>query len=245
MSTVATGLDVAWDLAFLPDGRALVTERPGRVQLLSGERRLRRAQLGRIDVSAQGEGGLLGVAVDPRFGRDSDFVYFFFTTSSGMEVARYRLRGTRLTRDATILDGIEAGAIQTAGASASAPTAGCTCRRATPGSPSSRRTGSRNGKFLRMEPDDEYRGAGGTPEIFSRGHRNAHGFAWHPRSRRLISTEHGPTATTRSPRHPRPQPWPYAGARDPAGRVSRGRPAKSPPRCEQRRALDASADVRG
>jgi len=92
-----------------------VTERPGRVRLLSSARRLRREPLGRIDVSAQGEGGLLGVAVDPRFGQDNDFVYFFFTTSAGMEVARYRLRGTRLSRDATILDGIEAGAIHDSG----------------------------------------------------------------------------------------------------------------------------------
>ena len=76
VSTVATGLNIPWDIAFLPDGRALVTERPGRVRLLSRDRKLRRAPLARIAVSARGEGGLLGVAIDPRFGTSgNDFVY--------------------------------------------------------------------------------------------------------------------------------------------------------------------------
>ena len=192
VGTVATGLEVPWDLAFLPDGRALVTERPGRVRLLSAERRLRRDPLARIAVSAQGEGGLLGVAVDPRFGEGNDFVYFYYTTSSGMEVARYRLRGTRLTRDATILDGIEAGAIHDSGRIRFGPDGRLYVSTGDAGRPQlAQDPGSRNGKYLRLDPA-EYRGAGGQPEIFSRGHRNAQGFAWQPRSKRLISTEHGP-----------------------------------------------------
>ncbi len=192
VSTVATGLDIPWEIAFLPDGRALITERPGRVRLLTRERRLRREPLGRIAVSAQGEGGLLGVAVDPRFGEGNDFVYFYFTTSSGMKVDRYRLRGTRLRRDATILDGIEAGAIHDSGRIHFGPddrlyvSTGDAGRAALAQDPQ-----SRNGKFLRLDAA-EYRGGGGTPEIFSRGHRNAQGFAWQPRTKRLISTEHGP-----------------------------------------------------
>lgn len=141
MSTIATGLEVPWDIAFLPDGRALVTERAGRVRLLSSDRRLRRQPLARIRVSARGEGGLLGVAIDPRFGDGSDFVYLYFTTASGMKVAQDRR--------------------------------------------------SRNGKYLRLDPR-EYRGDGGTAEIFSLGHRNAQGFDWQPRTGRLFSTEHGP-----------------------------------------------------
>ena len=192
VSTIAGGLEIPWDLAFLPDGRALVTERPGRVRLLTRERRLRRQPLARIAVSARGEGGLLGVAVDPRFGRGSDFVYFYFTTSSGMEVARYRLRGTRLSRDATILDGIEAGAIHDSGRIRFGPDGRLYVSTGDAGRPAlAQDPGSRNGKYLRLDPE-HYRGDGGKPEIFSRGHRNAQGFAWQPRSRRLISTEHGP-----------------------------------------------------
>ena len=192
VSTIVTGLKVPWDLAFLPDGRALVTERPGRVRLLTRERRLRREPLARLAVSAQGEGGLLGVAVDPRFGRGNDFVYLYFTTSAGMKVARYRLRGTRLRRDRTILAGIKAGAIHDSGRIRFGPDGRLYIATGDAGEPElAQSSRSRNGKYLRLDPK-EYRGDGGRPEIFSRGHRNAQGFAWHPRSRRLISTEHGP-----------------------------------------------------
>ena len=219
VSTVATGVETPWDLAFLPDGRALVTERPGRVRLLSRGRRLRREPLGRIMVSAQGEGGLLGVAVDPRFGQGNDFVYFYFTTSAGMEVARYRLRGTRLSRDAKILDGIEAGAIHDSGRIRFGPDGRLYVSTGDAGRPElAQDPGSRNGKYLRLDPE-EYRGDGGRPEVFSRGHRNAQGFAWQPRSRRLISTEHGPDGddevnlVTRGGNYG----WPRARGRDHGG----------------------------
>jgi len=192
VSTIATGLNVPWEIAFLPNGSALVTERPGRVRLLTRDRKLRRQPLARIAVSAEGEGGLLGVAIDPRFGQGNDFVYFYFTKSSGMKVARYRLRGTRLRRDATILDGIEAGPIHDSGRIRFGPDRRLYVSTGDAGRPElAQDPQSLNGKYLRLDPR-EYRGDGGTPEIFSRGHRNAQGLAWQPRSGRLISTEHGP-----------------------------------------------------
>jgi len=192
VTTIATGLRVPWDIAFMPDGSALVTERGGRVRLLTRERRLRPQPLARIRVSAQGEGGLLGVAVDPRFGQDNDFVYFYFTTSSGMKVARYRLNGTRLRRDATILDGIAAGAIHDSGRIRFGPDGRLYVSTGDAGRPQlAQDPQSLNGKYLRLD-SSEYRGDGGTPEIFSRGHRNAQGLAWTPGTNRLISTEHGP-----------------------------------------------------
>jgi len=219
VSTVARGLNVPWDLAFLPDGRALVTERPGRVRLLSAGRKLRGAPLARIAVSAQGEGGLLGVAIDPRFGQDNDFVYFYFTTASGMKLARYRLQGTRLRRDATILDGIEAGPIHDSGRIRFGPDGRLYIATGDAGRPElAQDPQSLNGKYLRLDAS-EYRGSGGTPEIFSRGHRNAQGFAWQPKTKRLISTEHGPDGddevnlVTRGGNYG----WPEARGRDHGG----------------------------
>ncbi len=74
LETIATGLEAPWEIAFLPDGSALVTERPGRVRLLERNRALRDEPIAEIDVAAIGEGGLLGMAVDPRFASNR-FVY--------------------------------------------------------------------------------------------------------------------------------------------------------------------------
>ena len=114
LETVAEGLEAPWDLAFLPDGRALVTERPGRVRLLSANGRLDPEPLAEIDVAAIGEGGLLGVAVDPEFESNS-FVYLYRTTEAGNQVVRYLFDGQGLQEDRVLVDGIQAGAIHDGG----------------------------------------------------------------------------------------------------------------------------------
>ena len=65
--TVAEGLEHPWALAFLPDGRILVTERPGRLRIVSPTGRVSEPLGGVPRVQAQGQGGLLDVAVDPSF----------------------------------------------------------------------------------------------------------------------------------------------------------------------------------
>jgi len=192
VSLVARGLEVPWEIAFLPDGRALVTERPGRVRILSKGGTLRRAPVGRVRVSADGEGGLLGLALDPRFGNGNDFVYLYYTTASGMELARYRFRGGRLRRDRVILRRIAAGPIHDSGRIAFGPGERLYVATGDAGNESlPQRPRSRNGKFLRLSPGS-YRGRGGRAEIFSRGHRNPQGFDWQPGTGRLVATEHGP-----------------------------------------------------
>ena len=104
--TVASGLDTPWSIAWLPDRRALVTERPGRVRLLSASGELRDEPVGEVDVveSDGSESGLLGIAVDPEFA-DNGFVYLYRTTDGGNEVARYRFAGDRLTEDGVVVRG--------------------------------------------------------------------------------------------------------------------------------------------
>lgn len=193
VTTLARRLDIPWEIAFLPDGRALVTERPGRVRLLSRGGKLRRSPVARVRVSAQGEGGLLGLALDPRFGRSNRFVYLYYTTSSGMKLTRYRFTGSRLVRDKVILGRIAAGSIHDSGRIAFGPDNRLYVATGDAGNTSlPQRRSSRNGKFLRLSPRS-YRGRGGRAQTYSIGHRNPQGFDWQPGTGRLVSTEHGPT----------------------------------------------------
>jgi glucose/arabinose dehydrogenase len=192
VKTVATGLVIPWELAFLPDGRALVTERPGRVRLLSRNGRLQRTPVARVPVSTQGEGGLLGVALDPDFAHNH-LVYLYFTAGSSMRLERWRFTRGRLRRQRSLVEGIAAGRIHDSGRIAFGPDQRLYVATGDAGNGRlAQRSDSLNGKFLALTPD-QYRGAGGRPQVISMGHRNPQGFDWEPGTGRLIATEHGPT----------------------------------------------------
>jgi glucose/arabinose dehydrogenase len=198
VKTVATGLEIPWEIAFLPDGRALVTERPGRVRLLGRDGRLQRTPVARIGVSARGEGGLLGLAVDPDFAANH-FVYLYFTTAPGMRLERWRFSNGRLQRERSLVDGIAAGRIHDSGRIAFGPDHRLYVATGDAGDGNlAQRSDSLNGKFLALTPE-QYRGAGGPPQIISSGHRNPQGFDWELGTDRLIATEHGPTAGVDGP----------------------------------------------
>jgi glucose/arabinose dehydrogenase len=189
---VAAGLRVPWQIAFLPDGGALVTERPGKVRLLGRDRRLRRGPLARVRVTTQGEGGLLGLALDPEFRRNG-FVYLYFTRGSSMRLERWRLTRGRLVRQRSLVSGIRAGQVHDSGRIAFGPDRRLYVATGDAGQPTlAQDPSSLNGKFLSLTAG-QYRGRGGRPQIVSRGHRNPQGFDWQPGSGRLIATEHGPT----------------------------------------------------
>lgn len=191
VQTFVTGLEIPWEIAFLPDGRALVTERPGRVRVISADGELLDRPAAEIDVAAVGEGGLLGLALDPEFDENA-LVYAYYTTESGNELARYRLDGDRLGEEAVVLDGITAAAIHDGGRIHFGPDDRLYISTGDAGQDSlSQEPGSPNGKLLRMDAS-EYRGDGGDAEVFTLGHRNPQGFDWQPDSDRLIATEHGP-----------------------------------------------------
>jgi glucose/arabinose dehydrogenase len=195
LETVATNLEVPWELAFLPDGSALLTERPGRVRRFSPGGELDPEPVAEIPVAAVGEGGLLGLAVDPDFERN-DFVYLYRTTDTGNEVARYRYAGGELTGEATILDGIAAAPIHDGGRIRFGPDDRLYVSTGDAGQDElAQDRGSLNGKILAMEPDS-YRsdGKGNPIEVVSLGHRNPQGFGWQPGTDRLYENEHGPEA---------------------------------------------------
>ena len=101
VTTYAEGLEHPWALAFLPDGRLLVTERPGRLRIVDKSGRLSQPLAGVPRVHAQGQGGLLDVALDPDFAKN-DVVYLSYAEpgdggTAGTAVARATLGANGLT----------------------------------------------------------------------------------------------------------------------------------------------------
>jgi glucose/arabinose dehydrogenase len=191
--TVATGLHIPWDIALLPGGGALVTERPGRVRLIEPDGGLRESPVARIAVSAKGEGGLLGLALDPQFAANGD-VYLYYTTAAGMRLARWHWTGSVLLPEATLVTAIQAGKVHDSGRIAFGPdrrlyvATGDAGKRALAQNPR-----SLNGKFLTLTPD-QYRGAGLVrPAIHALGLRNPQGFDWQPGTGALVANDHGPS----------------------------------------------------
>jgi glucose/arabinose dehydrogenase len=184
VEVVAEGLEVPWEIVWLPDGRALITERSGRIRMLDG------TLVAEVPVSALGEGGLMGLALDPDF-ESQPFVYLYYTTADGLQLERWRFENDRLTREASLIDGvIEAGPIHDSGRIAFGPDDALYVATGDAGNPElAQEEDSLNGKYLRLT---DYRGGPTRPEIVSSGHRNPQGFDWEPGTDRLISTEHGP-----------------------------------------------------
>ncbi len=165
--TVATGLSVPWGIAFLPNGDALVAERAGRILRIKPGGRPRLAM--RVPgVSAVGEGGLLGLAISPRYARDRS-VYAYYTSPSDNRIVRFRLRGALRP----VLTGLAKAGIHNGGRIAFGPDGKLYAGVGDAGNTASAQDpGSRNGKILRMNRD------GGGARVWSLGHRNVQGLAW-------------------------------------------------------------------
>jgi glucose/arabinose dehydrogenase len=196
-----------WALAFLPDGRMLVTERPGRLRIVDQQGAVSAPLAGVPAVHAVGQGGLLDVALDPGFARNRT-IYLSYAEpgpggTSGTAVARARLAdagleevrviyqqrpklrggghyGSRLVfgRDGTLF--ITQGDRMVGRDSVQSLTAG-------------------QGKIMRINTDgtiprdNPFVGRNDAqPEIWSYGHRNAQGAALHPETGVLWAVEHGP-----------------------------------------------------
>ena len=206
--TVASGLDNPWGLAFLPDGRMLVTERPGRMRLVTADGALSEPLAGLPAVSAQGEGGLLDVALDPAFSRNGK-VYWSFSepdpadgrrastaVASGVLRANAIEQATIIFRqDVKLEDSSHFGSrLVFAPDGRLFVSLGDRSRRADAQDPA-----SAHGKILRIEPDGRAPDdnplagtAGALTQVWSLGHRNVQGLALRPGTGELWASEHGP-----------------------------------------------------
>lgn len=205
VTTIVEGLEHPWGLAFLPDGRMLVTERPGRLRIVNTDGTLSRPISGVPRVQARGQGGLLDVALHPQFA-ENGWVYLSFAEpgsgGAGTSVARGRLDGEAL-KDVQVIfqqspkvdTGFHYGSrlvfdregklYVSSGDRGMQDTAQDLARG--------------QGKLFKLN-DDGTPVAGlplaareGThPGVFSYGHRNIQGMALHPETGLVWTHEHGP-----------------------------------------------------
>jgi glucose/arabinose dehydrogenase len=185
VDTVATGLEAPWGLGFLPDGRAVVTERDTRKVLLvdpdGGEPQQAGVLGDPVAEGDAGEGGLLGVAVSPDFARDR-LLYFYLSTSVDNRIVRVPLdREDQLGTPEVLLDGIPNGFIHDGGRLRFGPDGFLYASTGETGNPDlAPDRSSLGGKILRITPGGEP--APGNPDpdspIWTWGHRNVQGLAF-------------------------------------------------------------------
>ncbi len=202
----AKGLEVPWALAFLPDGRMLVTERPGRLRYVTAEGELSEPIGGVPEVFAEGQGGLLDVALSPQFASDHR-VYLSYAEAgpdgkAGTALGRGRLEGERIEdwevifrQEPKLSTGQHFGSRIVFDRTGHLFLAlGEHNQR-----PTSQKMDHLQGKVVRLfpdgsiPPDNPFVGQeGARPEIWSYGHRNQQGAALHPETGLLWTSEHGP-----------------------------------------------------
>jgi glucose/arabinose dehydrogenase len=190
----ATGLAVPWGLDFLPDGRAVVTERDTRQVLLVDPDTSEVEVVGTLSAAApQGEAGLLGVAVSPDFDRDRS-LYFYLTTTEDNRIVRAGLdEGDRLGEPEVLLAGIPNGFIHDGGRLAFGPDGYLYASTGETGEGElAQDRGSLGGKILRITTDGDPAPGNPDPEspIWSLGHRNVQGLAFDDQDR-LWASEFG------------------------------------------------------
>jgi len=212
--TLVRGLSHPWGLAFLPDfeqsGRMLVTERDGRMRIVSTGGELGPPLAGVPAVDARGQGGLLDVVLDPKF-EQTRWVYWSYSErgdgGNSTAVARGRLEANGLQGRLTDVQ-VVFRQVPKYSSSAHFGSRLVFARDGrlfiTLGDRFSRRDDAQtldnhHGKVVRIEPDGRVPGdnpfagrAGARPEIWSFGHRNVQGAALHPQTGELWTHEHGP-----------------------------------------------------
>ena len=209
--TVASGLQTPWGLAFLPGGRMLVTERPGRLRVVGKDGTLSPPVAGLPALDARGQGGLLDVVLDPRYASNR-LVYLSFAElgEKGMNHTAV-LRGKFVDGPTPKLENVQV-IFRQAPSLDSTLHFGCRLVFARDGKlfiamgdrsiPEGRMQAQRMdgllGKIVRLNPDgsipkdNPFVGRQGVrPEIWSLGHRNIQSAVLHPRTGELWEVEHG------------------------------------------------------
>lgn len=207
ITAVVGGLNHPWAMAFLPEGGVLITERPGNLRLLRIPGGLSKPLAGVPKVAAQGQGGLLDVALSPDFAQDR-YVYLSYAEADGSKSGTAVGRG-KLSADGSALEDFRVLFRQQPKLSSGLHygsrlvfddkgylyiSLGENNQR-----PTAQDLDKLQGKVVRLKADgsvptdNPFVGqAGARPEIWSYGHRNPQGMALNPWSGQLWENEHGP-----------------------------------------------------
>jgi glucose/arabinose dehydrogenase len=209
--TVVEGLQNPWGLAFLPDGRMLVTERPGRLRIVGPDGTMSEPVAGLPMVDPGGQGGLLDVALDPAY-QKNNLIYWSFSEPQAPKINNTAVARGRLVDGPTPrVENVQVIYHQSPSLASSLHfgsrlvfardgtlfvTQGD--RSITEGRMQAQKMDSLIGKIVRINPDgsipkdNPFVGKEGVrPEIWSFGHRNVQGAALHPATGELWEVEHG------------------------------------------------------
>ncbi len=195
VQVVAQNLEVPWAIDIAEDGRIFFTERAGRIRIIENGTLLGPAF---INVAQNGESGLLGLALHPDFA-ENHLLYVYHTYSNGSNVFNKVLmlteRDNEIIESRVIIDGIPAANGNDGGRIKFGPDGKLYIATGDARQPDlAQNANSLAGKILRLNPDGTIPDDNpfeGSP-IYSYGHRNIHGMAWHPATGELYASEHGP-----------------------------------------------------
>jgi len=194
-----TNLEVPWDMAEDSAGNFYLTERPGRVRSYTSEAK-ERFSVALKQVASVGESGLTGLALHPNFDENGHLYLYYSYRQSGQlynRVSRFRLSGEELVEETYILDRLPGGSIHNGERLRFGPDGmlwvltGDAARASLAQDPT-----TLAGKVLRLTENGQVPPDNPTPGwlVYSLGHRNPQGLAWHPLTEELLVTEHGETA---------------------------------------------------
>jgi glucose/arabinose dehydrogenase len=206
---VARGLNKPWSLAFLPKGRMLITEKPGGMRVISPKGEVGPPIANVPAVLFKSDGGLLDLVLDPHFARNRQLYFAYAEPREGG--SGLTLASARLSQDESALESVKV-LLRIEPTHKSVSHFGCRLlfdehgklfmtsgERMDPAiRDQAQDLDSRLGKLLRLNVDGSAapgnpfaKTAGALPDIWTYGHRNSQGLAWHPKTRELWSIEHG------------------------------------------------------
>ena len=196
--TIAQNLDVPWAIDIAVDNRIFFTEKPGRLGMIHANGTLASEPVVNIHTDDIGEAGLMGLALHPNFTQNHlMYVYHTYAKNGGLynKVLMLTEKNNEIVNSKIILDGIPASDSNNGGRIKFGPDGKLYVSTGDSETPElAQDTKSLAGKLLRLNDDGTIPDDNPIPEspVYSYGHRDIQGFAWHPITKKLYASEHGP-----------------------------------------------------